>query len=245
MIETAAPVSDSPSEMDWSRQLAVAGSHAIWRAVEDGDETWIVVLDSTRHVVFANAQVEKIWGALIKPLIGAEFSRILASEVWDERSGVIDAVLRTGHTITLHGFLFGCHRETAYIRVGTAEAPHVLVICRPIPVAARRIGVPAKLQDHGALATLTNREREVLGLIGDGLATADIAKALGRSVKTIEWHRVSLGNKLGVTNRVELARIAIAAGLSNLPRYLPAGSPIIATSITSPARRARRSADDE
>jgi DNA-binding NarL/FixJ family response regulator len=35
-------------------------------------------------------------------------------------------------------------------------------------------------------------------------------------VKTIEWHRVSLGTKLGVTNRVELARIAIRAGVVGL-----------------------------
>jgi DNA-binding NarL/FixJ family response regulator len=55
-----------------------------------------------------------------------------------------------------------------------------------------------------------------LKLIGIGLSTADIARRLERSVKTVEWHRVSLGEKLGVTNRVELARIAIAAGLVSL-----------------------------
>ncbi len=66
------------------------------------------------------------------------------------------------------------------------------------------------------LASLTPREREVLKHIGMGLPTAEIARQLHRSVKTIEGHRVALGLKLGVSNRVQLARIAIRSGLSPL-----------------------------
>lgn len=66
------------------------------------------------------------------------------------------------------------------------------------------------------LGSLTPREREVLQHIGMGLPTAEIARKLHRSVKTIEGHRVSLGLKLGVSNRVQLARIAIRSGLSPL-----------------------------
>lgn len=72
----------------------------------------------------------------------------------------------------------------------------------------------AKNNDLGILGNLTKREIEVLSFIGQGLSTQAIGKKLGRSVKTIEGHRVSLGVKLGVTNRVELARIAIRAGLA-------------------------------
>ncbi len=46
-----------------------------------------------------------------------------------------------------------------------------------------------------------------------GLPTAEIAKKFHRSVKTIEGHRVSLGIKLGVSSRVQLARITIRSGL--------------------------------
>ena len=59
-------------------------------------------------------------------------------------------------------------------------------------------------------------EREVLRGIACGLTTAEIAQELRRSTKTIEGHRVSLGIKLGVTNRVQLARIAIRAGVAPL-----------------------------
>lgn len=67
-----------------------------------------------------------------------------------------------------------------------------------------------------AVASLTSRQREVLALIGQGLSTAEIARRLYRTVKTIESHRLVLGKRLGARNRVELARIAIQAGLAEL-----------------------------
>lgn len=64
--------------------------------------------------------------------------------------------------------------------------------------------------------TLTNREQQVLAMIGRGYSVPKIAEKLFRSQKTIETHRQSLGRKLGASNRVELARIAIQVGLAPL-----------------------------
>lgn len=66
------------------------------------------------------------------------------------------------------------------------------------------------------LEIISPREREVLALIGMGLSSNDIAKKLCRSLKTVESHRLKLGKKLGMKNRVQLARIAIVAGLTDL-----------------------------
>ena len=55
-----------------------------------------------------------------------------------------------------------------------------------------------------------------MALIGRGLSIPQIAEKLFRSQKTVETHRQSLGRKLGVNNRVELARIAIQTGLAPL-----------------------------
>ncbi|MEM9415105.1 MAG: LuxR C-terminal-related transcriptional regulator [Planctomycetota bacterium] len=65
-----------------------------------------------------------------------------------------------------------------------------------------------------SLDSLTPREREVLTLVAQGLSLPEIAQKLHRSLKTIETHRLSLGRKLGASNRVELTRIAIASGLT-------------------------------
>ena len=44
---------------------------------------------------------------------------------------------------------------------------------------------------------LSDRELEVLRLLGKGLGTRDIAQALHLSVKTIETHRAHIKEKLG------------------------------------------------
>jgi len=61
---------------------------------------------------------------------------------------------------------------------------------------------------------LTPREMEVLTQVAKGYSLPEIAQQLHRSLKTIETHRLAIGKKLGASNRVELTRIAIAAGIA-------------------------------
>jgi DNA-binding NarL/FixJ family response regulator len=58
------------------------------------------------------------------------------------------------------------------------------------------------------VACLTDREFEVLRLIGFGFGTRQIAEKLNRSVKTIEAHRANIKEKLGLKNGTELTRFA-------------------------------------
>ena len=58
-------------------------------------------------------------------------------------------------------------------------------------------------------ACLTNREFEVLRLIGFGFGTRQIAEKLNRSVKTIEAHRANIKEKLGLKTGIELIRFAV------------------------------------
>ncbi|MFD4261708.1 response regulator [Streptomyces sp. NPDC058534] len=64
----------------------------------------------------------------------------------------------------------------------------------------------AALFDRGGHldGSLSGREREVLGLIADGLTHQQIADELGLSVRTIEAQRASIKVKLGVNRRSEL-----------------------------------------
>ncbi|MFE2503533.1 response regulator [Streptomyces rubiginosohelvolus] len=68
---------------------------------------------------------------------------------------------------------------------------------------------PAELPD-----ALTQREREVLALIGQGLPNRAIAERLFISEATVKTHINNLFAKAGVRSRVEAARLAIAAGLT-------------------------------
>lgn len=57
--------------------------------------------------------------------------------------------------------------------------------------------------------SLSDREFEVFGLIGDGLQTREIADQLGLSIKTVESHRENIKRKLNIENATELLQRAI------------------------------------
>jgi two-component system, NarL family, response regulator DesR len=59
---------------------------------------------------------------------------------------------------------------------------------------------------------LTDRERQVLRLAGDGMASFDIAGKLSLSEGTVRNYLSEAISKLGATNRVEAARIARTKG---------------------------------
>ncbi|MET7640907.1 response regulator transcription factor [Streptomyces sp. NPDC005438] len=58
------------------------------------------------------------------------------------------------------------------------------------------------------LAQLTEREREILGLIGEGLTNREIGLRLFLAEKTVKNHISRMLTKLGVTRRVQAAVIA-------------------------------------
>ncbi len=68
------------------------------------------------------------------------------------------------------------------------------------------------------IATLTDREREVLTLIGDGLKNKEIANKLFISEWTVRHHITSIFAKLEVSDRVELILYAYKRGLADPPR---------------------------
>ncbi|HKC80247.1 MAG TPA: helix-turn-helix transcriptional regulator, partial [Gemmatimonadaceae bacterium] len=58
-------------------------------------------------------------------------------------------------------------------------------------------------RDNAVGTVLTNREREILALLADGLANKQIAARLGISKNTVKTHLELLFDKLGVSSRAE------------------------------------------
>jgi DNA-binding NarL/FixJ family response regulator len=67
--------------------------------------------------------------------------------------------------------------------------------------------------DAGTLADLTDREREVLALVGHGLSNADIASRLFLSPATAKTHVSHAMIKLGARDRAQLVVAAYESGL--------------------------------
>lgn len=74
------------------------------------------------------------------------------------------------------------------------------------------------------LYVLTNRERGILQLIAEGRTNRSAAEFLCVSPKTVEKHRASLMQKLGLRNATEMTLVAIEMGLIERPSF---SSPLI------------------
>jgi len=67
--------------------------------------------------------------------------------------------------------------------------------------------------ESGALAQLTSRQREVLQLLAEGRCVKEVASVLQISTRTVEFHKYSMMESLGLKSTAELVRFAVKHGL--------------------------------
>lgn len=80
-------------------------------------------------------------------------------------------------------------------------------------VRAHREGERAAQPARKLLASLSEREREVVGLIGEGLSNAEIGGRLHLSEATVKGYVSAVLSKIGAANRVQAALLAYRGGL--------------------------------
>ena len=73
-------------------------------------------------------------------------------------------------------------------------------------------GGTSKAHTDGASA-LSDREREVLARVAEGLGNKDIARRLGVGVRTVQTHREHIMRKLDIHTVAGLTRFAVAHGM--------------------------------
>ena len=67
--------------------------------------------------------------------------------------------------------------------------------------------------DLEALSRLTDREREILKLIFEGMCSNEVAQTLSVSKRTVDFHLARAYVKLGVSNRFQAFRRAVELGI--------------------------------
>jgi two-component system response regulator NreC len=109
------------------------------------------------------------------------------------RAGAAGYVLKKALATELIQAIRAVHRGERYIASSLAGA----------------LAGDTPLQTTGGVEQLSEREREVAGLIALGHTNAEMAAKLHISEKTVETHRAHILEKLGLRTRAELVRFAI------------------------------------
>lgn len=90
--------------------------------------------------------------------------------------------------------------------------------CFSKEVQGRLVHDPARkryfVQTDSLLSSLTARQLEVLRHLAKGQSVKEVAKSMHLSEKSIDSHKYRIMHKLGIHDRVELARYAIREGLT-------------------------------
>lgn len=181
------------------------------------------ISDSKVMIIRANAVVaerlrirpEQLVGGAVTDLVpgprGAEYARVMAEVV---REG------RERHFLAMHA---GAVFRAVFRRVSLDAERHgclsvAVPLCR-ITDAQWAQGLTVEVfseHDFGPLAAMTLREIEVYRMLGQSKTVPEIARVLHRSARTIETHRESIGQKLGIAGRVALALHSSESGLTHL-----------------------------
>lgn len=219
-------------------------SATLLATLDDAGEGWIALTDARGRFTSVSTGMADALGVAPAALLEQPFAAVVGEAVASEREAAARECLARNAPLRLMGMIRGIWTTTTYRVLPDAPPPHaVIVVARMQCVAAMHdagadapgadraaacgdCGEPgltvrlAAAHDLGALSILTPRELEVLRYLSEGLTTPEIAKILHRSPRTIQWHRMSLGVKLRVSSRVDLARIAIRAGLNHAPLHV-------------------------
>ena len=83
-----------------------------------------------------------------------------------------------------------------------------------VDVTDQVVAAQKQFRAEDLIATLSNRERQVLGCLIAGAANKNIAHELGLSQRTVEAYRARMMDKLGVRGATELIKVAIEGGLT-------------------------------
>ena len=187
--------------------LSGAGDIDVVGAAADGSEAIDLVASMRPDVILMDISMPVLDGieATRRILAADPSARIVILTSFSDQRGILSA-LDTGAI----GFLLKDAEPDELFRGIRAAAAGE----SPLAPSAARALLRSRREQDGP-QELTDREREVLVLVGEGLPNKLIARRLEISEKTVKTHLTSIYRRIGVTSRTEAAVWAQGRGLGD------------------------------
>ena len=189
---------------------AIDGCEVVGSAA-DGHEAVVLALDLQPDVVLMDLQMPKVNGmdATARIVQSSPHISVVVLTMMEDPDSVFAAV-RAG----ARGYLLKGARRQEIVRAIQSVGAGEVIFGPGIADRVMSYFSTAPLRsDDEAFPELTDREREVLVKIAQGLDNAEIARALGLSVKTVRNHASNIFAKLQVAHRAQAIVLAREAGL--------------------------------
>jgi two-component system response regulator DesR len=165
---------------------------------EDGEAALRMIRDLKPDVVITDIEMPRLTGLELAAAVRAEFPRTRVIIVTTfARSGYLRRALDSGAS----GYL-----------LKASPADQLAGAVRQVHAGGRAIDPMLASEAWGESDPLTDRERQVLRLAGDGLRSPEIAASLHLSEGTVRNYLSEAMSKLGASTRIEAARIAREKG---------------------------------
>jgi len=209
-------VDDHPVMRDGLRLvLSTQSDFEVVSEAANGDEAIALARRTHPDIVLMDLEMPGIDGMQATESIKREFPQmhIIVFTAYFSDEQIIGA-MRAGAS----GYLLkGAPRGELFQAIRTAHAGGM-----PLePQVASRLMKRVREEAQTVPWDLTEREREVLQLLAQGMANKQIAHELTISLRTVKFHVSSLLSKLNASNRTEVVTEAVARGLITLPSHHP------------------------
>lgn len=199
---------------------------SILEELKGGHQTFaLLLLTAQGQIIYANQiAVNGFRGQTVQSIVGKWVHDFVPKEWADERIEIFQRAIHSSRPVFLIEIIEGLR---LYSRISAIDAvidnqPTKIILETIEPLISKDIKwlkdkkneidvIDAQCVDLGKLNVLSDRELEVLALMGQGMRQKDIAKELCRSISTINRHRESIGQKLDMTDRAQIVRLATLA----------------------------------
>ncbi|MET7991694.1 response regulator transcription factor [Amycolatopsis sp. NPDC005232] len=177
--------------------LSTAGDLQLVGAAGDGEEAVALAAELGPDVVLMDLSMPGTDGvaATARIVEANPETHVLVLTSFSDQARILDA-LRAG----AEGYLLK-HSEPEAILAGIRE---IVAGGSPLDPKAARVLLSDRRAAQPA-AKLTDREREVLRMVGEGLPNKSIARRLGITERTVKAHLTNVYQRLGVTDRTQAA----------------------------------------